>query len=255
MAKRIEDFIIKENRRLNNDFFILEITGSNYIPQLKPGQFVQVKVEDSPETFLRRPLSVHDVDREKNTIKLLIQIAGKGTKKLSNLKEGESLNLIYPLGNSFSMPAENAHILLVGGGCGVAPLLFLGKYLKSNGYNPEILLGFRNSDRIIEYEDYKKIGPVCLTTEDGSMGVKGLVTDHPVFKERHFDHICCCGPESMMKAVAGYCLENDIICEVSLENLMACGFGVCLCCVVKTVEGNVCTCTDGPVFNIKKLKW
>jgi dihydroorotate dehydrogenase electron transfer subunit len=255
MAKRIEDFIIKANRRLNNDFFILELAGNSYLPLLKPGQFVQAKVEDNPETFLRRPLSIHDVDPEKNTIKILIQVVGKGTQKLSNLKEGEILNLIYPLGNSFSLPAENAHILLIGGGCGVAPLLFLGKYLKSNGYNPEILLGFRNSDRIIEYEEYKTIGTVYLTTEDGSKGEKGFVTDHPVLKERRFDHVYCCGPESMMKAVAGYCLKKDIVCEVSLENLMACGFGVCLCCVVNTVDGNVCTCTDGPVFNIKKLKW
>jgi dihydroorotate dehydrogenase electron transfer subunit len=255
MAKRIEDFIIKENRRLNNNFFILELAGNNYLPLLKPGQFVQAKVEDSPETFLRRPISIHDVDFEKNTIKILIQVVGKGTERLSNLKAGEILNLIYPLGSSFSMPAENAHILLIGGGCGVAPLLFLGKYLKSNSYNPEILLGFRNSDRIIEYEEYKKIGPVYLTTEDGSKGEKGFITDHPVLKEHRFDHVCCCGPESMMKEVAGYCLKNEIICEVSLENLMACGFGVCLCCVVNTVDGNICTCIDGPVFNIKKLKW
>ncbi len=119
MAKRIEDFIIKENHRLNNDFFILELTGNTYLPVLKPGQFVQAKVEDSPETFLRRPLSIHDVDIERNTIKILIQLAGKGTEKLSSLKAGEILNLIYPLGNSFSLPAENAHILLIGGGCGV----------------------------------------------------------------------------------------------------------------------------------------
>jgi dihydroorotate dehydrogenase electron transfer subunit len=255
MAKRIEDFTIKENRPLNNNFFVLELVGNNYIPALKPGQFAQVKVEGSPETFLRRPISIHDVDYEKNTIKLLVQVAGKGTEKLSGLKEGENLNLIYPLGNSFSLPAVNTHLLLIGGGCGVAPLLFLGKYLKSNGYNPEILLGFRNSDRIIEYDEYTRIGQVYLTTEDGSKGEKGFVTDHSVLKDHRFDHICCCGPESMMKAVAGYCIKNGITCEVSLENLMACGFGVCLCCVVSTVSGNICTCTDGPVFNIKELKW
>jgi dihydroorotate dehydrogenase electron transfer subunit len=255
MSKRIEDFTLKEIHHLNSDFFILELTGNNYIPNLKPGQFVQARIEGSPETFLRRPLSIHDIDYEKNTIKLLIQVAGKGTEKLSNLKAGEILNLIYPLGNSFSLPPENAHVLLIGGGCGVAPLLFLGKYMKSNGYNPEILLGFRNSDRIIEYNEYAKIGPVYLTTEDGSKGEKGFVTNHPVLNEHRFDHVCCCGPESMMKAVGGYCLKNDVTCEVSLENLMACGFGVCLCCVVNTVNGNLCTCTDGPVFNIKELKW
>jgi dihydroorotate dehydrogenase electron transfer subunit len=255
MAKRIEDFIIKENRKLNNYFFILELTGNNYLPGLKPGQFVQVKVEGSPETFLRRPISIHDVDYENNTIKLLIQVTGKGTETLSKLKSGELLNIIYPLGNSFSVPAENSNLLLIGGGCGVAPLLFLGKFLKSNGYNPEILIGFRNTNRIIEYDEYLKVGPVYLTTEDGSRGEKGFVTDHSVLKERRFDNICCCGPESMMKAVAGYCFKNDIKCEVSLENLMGCGFGVCLCCVVKTVNGNLCSCIDGPVFNIKHLKW
>jgi dihydroorotate dehydrogenase electron transfer subunit len=212
-------------------------------------------VEGSPETFLRRPISIHDVDYERNTIKLLIQIAGKGTEKLSEIEKGETLNIIYPLGNSFSLPAENSQVLLIGGGCGVAPLLFLGKYLKSKGFRPEILLGFRNSDRIIEYDEYTEIGQVYLTTEDGSKGEKGFVTDHTVLNDRHFDHICCCGPESMMKAVAGYCFKNDITCEVSLERLMACGFGVCLCCVVSTVNGNLCTCVDGPVFNTKELKW
>ena len=255
MAKRIDDFIIKENRQISNDFFVLELSGNNYLPVLKPGQFVQVKVEGSPETFLRRPLSIHDVDYEKNTIKLLVQVAGAGTRKLSELKSGDTLNIIYPLGNSFSLPAENSNILLIGGGCGVAPLLFLGKYLKSNGYNPEMLLGFRNTSRIIEYEEYASIGNVYLTTEDGSKGEKGFVTGHSILRERHFDHICCCGPSSMMKAVAGYCTAKNITCEVTLENLMACGFGVCLCCVVSTVSGNLCTCTDGPVFNIKDLKW
>lgn len=255
MAKRIEDFTIKENRRLNNDLFILELLGNSFFPSLKPGQFAQVKIEGSPETFLRRPISIHDVDYERNTIKFLVQIAGKGTQRLSNLKQGETLNIVYPLGNSFSLPSENAKVLLVGGGCGVAPLMFLGKYLKSKGYKPEILLGFRNSDRIIEYNEYAGIGPVYITTEDGSKGEIGFVTDHTVLKDRHFDHICCCGPESMMKAVAAYCFKNDINCEVSLEHLMACGFGVCLCCVVNTVNGNLCTCVDGPVFNTKELKW
>lgn len=255
MAKRIEDLVITKNIRLTDEIFILEITSSQNIPQLLPGQFVQVKVEGSPDTFLRRPFSVHDVNYEENSIRLLIQIAGKGTRTLSLLQKGDTLNLIYPLGNSFSLPDRNSKILLIGGGCGVAPLLFLGKYLKSNGYDPEVLLGFRDSVRIIEYDEYTKIGPVHLTTEDGSEGEKGFVTDHPVLKEIRFDNIYCCGPDPMMKAVARYCMDNGLNCEVSLENLMACGFGVCLCCVVSTVRGNLCSCTDGPVFNIMDLKW
>jgi dihydroorotate dehydrogenase electron transfer subunit len=183
MAKRIEDLLIVENKRINDDFFILELSGNNYFPELKPGQFVQVKVEGSRETFLRRPFSIHEVDYERNIIKLLIQIAGKGTETLSKLKKGDNLNIIYPLGNFFSLPSENDQILLIGGGCGVAPLLFLGKYLRSNGHKPDILLGFRNSERIIEYEEYTKIGQVFLTTEDGSEGERGFATDHSVFTQ------------------------------------------------------------------------
>lgn len=255
MSKRIEDFTVRENRRITSDIIILDLLAANRLPELRPGQFAQVKVDDSPGTFLRRPLSIHDVNYEENTIKLLIQVAGKGTETLSKLQAGDNLNLIYPLGNSFALPSDNEHLLLVGGGCGVAPLLFLAKYLKSHGLFPEILLGFRSSERIIEQSQYLRIGPVYLTTEDGSQGEKGFVTDHPILRNGQFDRIFCCGPQSMMKAVAAYCLKNNTECEVSLENLMACGIGVCLCCVTETINGNVCTCTDGPVFNIKQLKW
>jgi dihydroorotate dehydrogenase electron transfer subunit len=255
MSKRIEDFKVIGNKFANNDIFILEIQAGSSLPDLKPGQFVQVKIEGSPETFLRRPLSIHDTDYSENTIKLLVQLAGQGTQTLSKLQPGARLNLIYPLGNSFSMPPANAKILLIGGGCGVAPLLFLGKYLKSKGYNFEILLGFRNRERIIEYDEYSALGTVHLTTEDGSEGEKGFVTEHSILKTGKFDHIFCCGPERMMKAVADYSYKSNIDCEVSLENLMACGFGACLCCVVETVNGNLCTCVDGPVFNTKKLTW
>ncbi|MBW6499807.1 MAG: dihydroorotate dehydrogenase electron transfer subunit [Bacteroidales bacterium] len=255
MPKRIEDFKIVDNQRLNNDLFILELAGSSDLPELKPGQFVQAKVEGSPQTFLRRPFSIHDVDYARNTLKLLVQIAGRGTGVLSGLGKDDYLNLIYPLGNSFSLPGKEEKLLLVGGGCGVAPLLFLGKYLKSNGNSPDILLGFRNRARIIEEAEYAKIGRVYLTTEDGSEGEKGLVTDHPVLSESEYDRIFCCGPDAMMRAVAGYAATRGIECEVSLENLMACGIGACLCCVVATVNGNQCTCIDGPVFNINDLKW
>ena len=191
----------------------------------------------------------------KNTFKILIQIAGKGTQTLSELKCGDILNLIYPLGNSFSLPSDNEKVLLVGGGCGIAPLLFLARYLNTNGSKPDILLGFRNRERIIEYEEYEKSGNVFVTTEDGSMGEKGYVTSHSIFTANEYNRIYCCGPDSMMKAIAAYCRDRNIICEVSLENLMACGIGACLCCIVDTVKGNLCTCIDGPIFNVKDLKW
>jgi dihydroorotate dehydrogenase electron transfer subunit len=255
MTKRIEDLKVVGNKRLNKDFFILELKGDSKIPVLLPGQFAQVRVDGSTETFLRRPISIHDVDYEKNTFKLLIQIAGKGTETLSRLDNSHILNLVYPLGNSFSLPAAEEKVLLVGGGCGIAPLLFLGKYLKSNGCVPDILLGFRNRDRIIEFEEYSETGNVFVTTEDGSMGEKGYVTGHSVLSKNKYDRICCCGPDSMMKALGAYSRDKNIVCEVSLENLMACGIGACLCCIVDTVKGNLCTCIDGPVFNVNDLKW
>jgi dihydroorotate dehydrogenase electron transfer subunit len=255
MTKRIDDFKIVENKRITEDLFILELSGSEIFPDFRPGQFVQVRVDGSPGTFLRRPVSVHDVDYEKKTFKLLIQSVGQGTCTLSALVPGDTLNLIYPLGNSFSDPAPGEHVLLVGGGVGVAPLLFLGKRLISIGCKPDWLLGFRNKQRTIDLDEYKRIGEVFLTTEDGSDGEKGYVTNHSVLAENRYDRICCCGPDPMMKAVSEYCRKNNITCEVSLENLMACGIGICLCCIVCTVKGNLCTCTEGPVFNITDLRW
>jgi len=255
MAKRIESLKIIDKLQLTKEIFVLELTGRDKLPEMLPGQFVEIKVEGTSDTFLRRPFSVHDVNYGQNTLKLLIQISGKGTQRLSELGKGDYLDMVYPLGNSFSLPAGEQKILLAGGGCGVAPLLYLGKYLRTNGYNPDVLLGFRNSERIIEYNEYLNIGKVYLTTEDGSSGEKGFVTDHSVLKSETYEKVYCCGPEPMMKAVASFCRDSRIDCEVSLENLMGCGIGACLCCVVPTVKGNLCTCTDGPVFNIKDLKW
>jgi dihydroorotate dehydrogenase electron transfer subunit len=255
MSKRIEDFKVVENKRLNSDCYILEIEGSNELPHIAPGQFAQVRVDGSPETFLRRPISVYDVNYQNNRIKLLIQIVGKGTEKMSELKSGVNLNIIYPLGNSFGEPSAIDCMLLIGGGVGIAPLYYLGKYLKSKGYKPDFLLGFRNQERIIEYREFAEVGEVFITTEDGSEGEKGYVTNHSILTSSAHNRIYCCGPDPMMKAVAKYAAKNNIQCEVSLENLMACGIGACLCCIVDTVHGNLCSCIDGPVFDIKDLKW
>lgn len=255
MDRRIEFLKLIDNKKLTEEFFILTLQSYGILPEIRPGQFAEIKIEGSQDTFLRRPFSIHDVNYSENRIKILVQIAGKGTKVLSELKNGSDADIIYPLGNSFNLPSSGKKVLLVGGGCGIAPLLFLAKYLKNNDIIPDILIGFRNRERIIEYEDYASLGNLFITTEDGSVGVKGFVTQHPSLSAKNYDKVYCCGPEQMMKAVARICINNGTECEVSLENLMGCGIGACLCCVVETVKGNVCTCTDGPVFNIKDLKW
>jgi dihydroorotate dehydrogenase electron transfer subunit len=255
MTKKTQDLQIIGNKHLNKDFFILELSSSERLPEILPGQFVQLRVDGSPDTFLRRPISFYDVDNKKNTFRLLIQIVGKGTEAVSKLSAGDLLNLIYPLGNSFRMPDKGDKCLLVGGGVGIAPMLYFAKQMKESGSTPDILLGFRSRERIIEYDEFSLHGRVYITTEDGSEGEKGFVTDHSILTAEKYDRIYCCGPDPMMKAVARYASQHHIFCEVSLENLMACGFGICLCCIVDTPKGNLCTCTEGPVFNINDLKW
>lgn len=250
--KKLLDLTVKENRKLNNDTFLL-VLHSDELPEIKAGQFVNVKVDNSPSTFLRRPISVHDVDAVKGLLYLLIKIAGQGTAKLAELKPGEKLNVLLPLGNWFTQP-ESGKCLLVGGGVGIAPLLHLAKELKSKGMRPVVLIGTRSQKDIVLREEFEKYAQVYYTTEDGSYGEKGYPTQHSILNEK-FDHIFCCGPEPMMKAVARYAYANNIDCEVSLENMMACGIGACLCCVNDTKEGHKCVCTEGPVFNINDLKW
>ncbi|MEZ5020919.1 MAG: dihydroorotate dehydrogenase electron transfer subunit [Bacteroidales bacterium] len=255
MKKRTEDLTVVGNRKLAESFFVIKVSSSDGLPEIKPGQFVQALVTESPATFLRRPLSVHDVDTGENTISLLVQIAGPGTERLSRLRPGEKLNLVYPLGNSFTLPDSGEKVLLTGGGCGMAPLLYLGRKISESGVRPQFALGFRNRSRILGHDEFKELGPVYISTEDGSEGHRGFVTDIPAFRDEAWDRIYCCGPEPMMKAVAAACRRRDIFCEISLENLMACGLGICLCCVVPTTSCNLCSCTDCPVFNINDLKW
>ncbi len=255
MSKRVQDLLVIQNRQIKKDICILELSSTDILPEITPGQFVQVRADGSPDTFLRRPFSVHDADFENRTIKLLVQVVGDGSAALYDLKAGDNLNIVYPLGNSFSVPERGDRIILIGGGSGIAPLYFLAKNLNDQGYTPDILLGFRNSDRIIEYDEFAVFGNVLITTEDGSAGEKGFVTDHSALGTNSYNRVYCCGPDPMMKAVARYSALKNIFCEVSLENLMGCGFGICLCCIVNTTRGNICTCTEGPVFNIKELKW
>lgn len=250
--KKIIDFTVRDNRPLNADNFLL-VLHSTELPEIKAGQFVNVKVEGSPSTFLRRPISVNQVDPEKGLLYLMVKIAGKGTAKLAGLKKGEKLNIILPLGNWFTQP-DSGRCLLIGGGVGVAPLLHLASELKTKGLETVVLIGTRTKQDIVLKEEFEKYATVYYTTEDGSYGEKGYPTQHSILKE-HFEHLFCCGPTPMMKAVAGYAYQNNIDCEVSLENMMACGIGACLCCVNDTKQGHKCVCTDGPVFNINELKW
>ena len=251
--KEIHDFRIAERQQLGDQYFRLVLKHDSTMQTVLPGQFVEVLVEGSRDVMLRRPISVHDVSD--STLTLLIQIVGNGTRRLAELAVGDRLNVVYPLGHGFTtaLPA-GSKALLVGGGAGTAPLLHLSKVLKAQGIDCTILLGGRTASLIPVQDDFRPYGDLLLATDDGSLGHHGIVTTHPAFANA-YDMIYTCGPTPMMKAVARSAAQRGIRCEVSLENMMACGVGACLCCVEKTTEGNLCVCKEGPVFNINRLLW
>lgn len=256
MKKYDLDLTVVSVEPLSDKHVLIKLTDSKPLPEIMPGQFVEVRVDNSPTTMLRRPISINFVDRDKNELWLLVAAIGDGTRKLAQLKTGDLLNCLLPLGSGFTMPSSpSQRFLLVGGGVGVAPLLYFGKQIRDFGAEPIFLLGARTDKDLLELDEFAKIGKVCITTEDGSAGEQGFVTNHSILQREHFDMISSCGPKPMMMSVARYAHKAHVECEVSLENKMACGVGACLCCVEKTTKGNLCVCKDGPVFNIKDLVW
>jgi dihydroorotate dehydrogenase electron transfer subunit len=258
MKKQILNLLVSQNIRLGPNITLLKLSSCCSQPlEALPGQFAQVRIDGAaPKVFLRRPISIHYLCKDTNELWLLVHAIGTGTKVLANQLPGTILNMIAPLGNHFTMPISSgaARALLVGGGIGMAPLLFLGATLRDNGCEPIFLLGAKGKEELVQLDEFAKYGKVYVTTEDGSLGEKGLVLQHSVLEDA-FDAVYTCGPKGMMIAVAKYAATRQIPCEVSLENVMACGIGACLCCVEDTVVGYKCVCTDGPVFNITKLKW
>ncbi len=263
--KQCKDLKIVAVEHPNDGYVLLKLTDKEPLPAVRAGQFVEIKVDNSPQTFLRRPISVNFVDEDCNELWLLIQIVGEGTRHLSRLQVGDMLNVLFPLGNGFMQGVAGERVLLVGGGVGVAPLLEYAKQLKQVGATPYLLLGGRSANNLLQLDLFTKYGEVYVTTEDGSMGEQGFVTNHSILENYNsqqstlnsqlFQRISCCGPKPMMMAVARWAKQHQVRCEVSLENLMACGLGACLCCVEKTVKGNVCVCKEGPVFDINELTW
>lgn len=227
----------------------------------RPGQFIMVRTVDGMDPLLRRPFSVHRVSGD-STLQILIKVIGKGTRALAAMDKGRELDIVGPVGRGFSCSSDNYHIL-VGGGIGTAPLLFLADHLLRDNEPSAIrvLLGARTGDEIAAVAaDFDSMGlAVDIATEDGSFGKPGLVTglmsglregDRPLM-------VYGCGPYPMLKAVAGICREKKWACQVSLETMMACGLAACLGCAVMRADmnGYVHVCKDGPVFNMDEVAW
>lgn len=255
MKKYILDLEVRTVERLSAKHVLIKLTDTKPLPEMLPGQFVEVRVDDAPATFLRRPISINFVDRQQNELWLLVAMIGEGSRRLGRLQAGSTLNCVLPLGNTFTLPSSPTEkVLLVGGGVGMAPMLYMGVWMREMGCEPTFLLGGRTASDLLELDLFQKYGRVYVTTEDGTMGEQGFVTNHSVLEDT-FDRICTCGPKPMMMAVARYASNHHIVCEASLENMMACGLGACLCCVEKTTEGNQCVCKEGPVFDTRRLLW
>jgi dihydroorotate dehydrogenase electron transfer subunit len=257
MNKRIEDHEVLQVETPVEGNHIISFKSPVDSPEILPGNFAEIQVPESPDVFLRRPFSILDVDYETRIIRFYVKAIGKGTAKLGALRPGQLVNMIYPLGNSYTIPKQAKNVLIVGGGSGIAPFILLGKKLQKAGIKTTFLLGGRSKKDILLSEEFSKYGDVQVTTEDGTLGEKGLVTHHSVFGEgfQNFDKVFTCGPDPMMKAVGLLAEKHGVACEASLENMMACGFGVCLCCVTATHSGNKRVCIEGPVFNVNNLAW
>lgn len=219
-----------------------------------PGQFVHIRVGDSSEFMLRRPISICEVDREKATLTCLYRADGKGTKALAKAKAGDAIDILAPLGNGFPVAAAKETALLIGGGIGVPPLYELSKQLNSRGIRTIHVLGFNSREDIFYADKFEALGETHIATADGSYGTQGFVTDVIRNLPQTYDTFYTCGPIVMIKAIRAALPDTEGY--VSLEERMGCGIGACYACVCKAdnEHGYVKICTDGPVFKKGELE-
>lgn len=229
---------IVSNQPLTENVWQMVIAGdTQYLTA--PGQFVNIAIEGC---YLRRPISVCDYDER--SITLIYKVVGRGTEIMSRMQAGEKLDVLTGLGNGFSLSAATEHPLLVGGGVGVPPLYNLARKLKAAGKSVQVVLGFNRAEEIFYAEEFEALGvDVHIATADGSVGVKGFVTD--AMKALEFDYIYTCGPLPMLKAIYSATACDG---EYSFEERMGCGFGACMGCSCQTTKGSKRICKEGPVL-------
>ena len=234
---------IIENKKISKNLYRLS---ADFDSEIKPGQFFMLKTLDS-SFLLPRPISVNDVKGTR--LSFLYRLEGQGTRRISSLGANDEIQLFGPLGNGFDTEKLGGKIALVGGGIGVAPLLYLCKKL---GERAHVYLGYKDLENMYIWDEFKNLAhETTIVTEDGSFGEKGYVTDYVPYDE--YDAVVTCGPEIMMNKIVESCREKNLACYVSLERRMACGMGACLGCIVETKNGNKRACKDGPVFKSDEL--
>jgi len=249
------------NTKVAPEHFRITLAVPKIARESSPGQFIMVKCSDSSDPLLRRPLSLNRIDQAKGTIDVLFRVIGNGTRLLSEIEPGEDLNIIGPLGNGFNIDTSKEVAIVVGGGAGIAPMLALAEEAKKKVKAVYALIGTNNINSVICEDDFKGLGcEVVVSTDDGTYGNKGLITQ--VLLEVISSKLSptnstmyACGPRPMIKELESISSQYNIPCQASLEEWMACGFGSCNGCTVKTKSGYKKVCSDGPIFDVKELLW
>ena len=240
-------FEIVTNRPLTESVYEMTLTGDT-TAITRPGQFVELSLEGY---FLRRPISVCNYNE--GTLTLIYKVVGKGTAQMATLAAGTKIDTLTGLGNGFDTTVEHNHALLVGGGVGVPPLYRLARNLIAEGKKVSVVLGFNTAAEIFYREQFEALGAdVVVATADGSVGVKGFVTDAIAQSGIDADYFVSCGPLPMLRALTN---ALAIPGQISLEERMGCGFGICMGCSIQTVSGAKRVCKEGPVFRKEEILW
>ena len=252
-----------KKEQLKPDIFKYSVKAPNIVKEAKPGHFIEIRVSEQTEPFLRRPISIHKLDKENGILEFIFQVKGKGTEILAKKEIGSQIDIIGPLGYGTFQFDEYTNLAILGGGIGVFPLYELAKNAKESNKNVNIYLGFRSKDFVVLEEEFKNVSnKLVITTDDGSYAEKGFAINYleKDIEEGKVDSIYACGPLPMLKAVQKLALEKEIPCQISLEEKMGCGLGVCLGCAVKTARSPKeapeywHVCKAGPVFNAKDVE-
>jgi dihydroorotate dehydrogenase electron transfer subunit len=253
LLERVE---VLANDRVAEGVGLVSLHAPRVAAAVRPGQFIHLRVSQDADFILRRPFSVHRAEGER--IEILYQVLGKGTRALSEKPRGAAMDAIGPLGHGWDVVEGVAHVLLVAGGLGAAPLGMLAEELAARGVAVSVALGAPTSGRLMALDLFQRVARrVDVATDDGSAGEQGLVTavSQRLIAEDRPTLVCACGPEVMARAVAAQAALAGVACQVSLERLMGCGIGACLSCVVTTTRGRLRACVDGPVFDAGEVVW
>ena len=255
MADKVsKEVVITSTTKVTDGVYSMWLKDKELVQSAKPGQFVSLYCKEGSQ-LLPRPISICEIDPDNDTLRLVYRVVGKGTEEFSKMNAGDTIRVMGPLGNGFTLEGKRA--ILIGGGIGIPPMLQLAKSLDCE---VQVVLGYRDKDLFLK-EEFEPYGTVYVSTEDGSVGTKGNVIDAIREQGIEGDVIMACGPMPMLRGVKAYAQEKGIKAQISLEEKMACGIGACLACVCQSKEkdhhtnvNNKRICKDGPVFYAEEIE-